>query len=294
MVTLRSQRSTGKATLPEMSDLAGFQFYKFMYYGISMEELVLPDKFASALRGREPREMKLRMACCEGRSAWDVEVIVDEYGDMCLGGGWREFAGANGLEPGQLLVFHFDGAALLTVKVFDDSDCRRSCQHAEDDGAGESSLPLPDTESESGGSSEDEEWDGAEEPDDTTAPAPAPGPSLFSVMLSKCHFGLRNGQYLNVPPEFDQAHGYAARTKVELQMRGESWTVNLKHSKRGSKRSGWKTRTAFRYGWRQFCVDNALGLGDTCFFQARGEGEGRGEVHVLRVEVRKPDGTTLR
>ena len=98
---------------------------------------VLPDKFASALRGREPLEMKLRVAGGGGRRAWDVEVLVDEYGDMCLGDGWREFAGANGLELGQLLVFRFDGANLLTVTVFDDSECRRRCQHEEeDDGAG--------------------------------------------------------------------------------------------------------------------------------------------------------------
>ncbi|CAM0880872.1 unnamed protein product [Alopecurus aequalis] len=277
MVTLRSQsRSPGKAMLP---DLVDFQFYKFMCHGISVEELVLPDKFASALRGRDLREVKLRMACCEGRSAWDVEVIVDdEYGDMCLGVGWREFAGANGLEPGQLLVFRFDGAAVLTVKVFDDSDCRRSCQcqYEEDDGAG--------AIREKAGSSEDEEWNGTEEPDTTEL-----APSLFTVMLSKCHFGRRREQYLQVPADFNEAHGYTERGKVELQMRGESWTVSLKHTKRSGRS---RTRTAFRYGWHQFCVDNGLGLGDTCFFHARGEGGGK--VHLLRVEVRKPDGTTLR
>ena len=97
---------------------------------------MLPDKFANAIRGRELSEVKLRVAGGGGRRDWDVEVIVDEYGDMCLGDGWREFAGANGLEPGQLLVFRFDGAALLTVTVFDDSDCRRPCQNEENNGAG--------------------------------------------------------------------------------------------------------------------------------------------------------------
>ena len=105
-----------------------------MFIPVSLQ--VLPDKFANAIRGRELSEVKLRVAGGGARRDWDVDVIVDEYGDMCLGDGWREFAGANGLEPGQLLVFRFDGAALLTVTVFDDSDCRRPCQHEENDGAG--------------------------------------------------------------------------------------------------------------------------------------------------------------
>ena len=72
---------------------------------------------------------------------WHVEVDVNEYGDMCLSRGWREFAGANGLELGQLLVFRYDSAALLTVTVFEDSECRRPYQDAyeeedQDDGAG--------------------------------------------------------------------------------------------------------------------------------------------------------------
>ena len=84
---------------------------------------------------------------------------------------------------------------------------------------------------------------------------------------------------------FHEAHGYTERSKVVvLQMRGESWTVRLKHYKLGSG----STRTAFRYGWRQFCVDNGLGLGDTCFFHAPPEG-----TAALRVEVRKQDGTVI-
>uniref|UniRef100_A0ACD5VXW5 Uncharacterized protein n=1 Tax=Avena sativa TaxID=4498 RepID=A0ACD5VXW5_AVESA len=116
-----------------------------------------------------------------------------------------------------------------------------------------------------------------------------PASSQFSVTLRKCHFGKRQQQYLHVPKTFQDAQGYTERTKaVVLQMRGESWTVNLKHWKQGS--GTIRTGTAFRYGWHQFLVDNGLVLGDTCFFDAVEEDD---EDNVLRVVVRKQDGTIV-
>lgn len=103
----------------------------------------------------------------------------------------------------------------------------------------------------------------------------------------------------NVPVEFQDAHGYPRRRRVELQMGGRSWVVNLKRSKRllGD-------RSAFKYGWHQFCVDNGLEVGDTCFFRVVREGSGcvddddeeweqeeEDDEHVLKVEVRKKNGT---
>jgi hypothetical protein len=92
--------------------------------------------------------------------------------------------------------------------------------------------------------------------------------------------------------EFQEAHEYARREKVVLRMRGEAWTVRLKHSRRERGQ-----RTAFRYGWHRFCVDNGLAVGDTCFFRVLREGDlrrgGAADDHVLKVAVRKADGTTL-
>ena len=98
---------------------------------------MLPDKFVRGLNGRELRGVKLRVDG-GGARASDVEVVANEHGDMHLGRGWKEFVRANGIELGQLLVFCYDGAALLTVKVFDDSECGRHCcqREEEDDSAG--------------------------------------------------------------------------------------------------------------------------------------------------------------
>jgi hypothetical protein len=97
------------------------------------------------------------------------------------------------------------------------------------------------------------------------------------------------GALQNVPSEFQVAHRYVERSKVVLRMSGKSWCVNLKHNIRTVGRP----RTSLRYGWHQFCVDNQLAVGDTCFFRALrgGDDAGRGEDHVLKVEVRRRDGT---
>ncbi|KAM0871918.1 hypothetical protein ACQ4PT_039074 [Festuca glaucescens] len=112
--------------------------------------------------------------------------------------------------------------------------------------------------------------------------------SQFTVTLKPSHLGARQKQYLNVPPAFQNAHGYDGRSEVVLRMRGEKWSVTLKHNIR----AGGKTRASLRYGWHQFCVDNRLGVGDVCFFRAL-RGDGVGDDHALKVEVRKRNGAFL-
>lgn len=163
---------------------------------------------------------------------------------------------------------------------------------------------------------------------------PIAEPSHFAVTLRQCNLEAKQNQYLvsrltlvshvdrilslrhaplvshlsivsclatqNVPVEFQDAHGYVRRRRVELQMGGRSWMVNLKRSKRllGD-------RSSFKYGWHQFCVDNGLKVGDVCFFRVIREGsrcgdddedeewepEEEDDEHVLKVEVRKKNGT---
>jgi hypothetical protein len=81
------------------------------------------------LDGQEPREVTLREAS-GGRHLWDVEVLFDGEGRMYLDRGWERFARAHDLGLGNFLVFSYDGDAVLTVKVFDGSMCRR---HYHDD-----------------------------------------------------------------------------------------------------------------------------------------------------------------
>ncbi|XP_037418186.1 B3 domain-containing protein Os03g0212300-like [Triticum dicoccoides] len=283
MVILRSHRDTETAEMAQQlrdsPDLAGFEFYKLMASGTSWEKLPLPDKFVMELNGRALRDVKLRVEG-GGARAWDVEVVANEYGHMHLGRGWKEFVRANGIQLGQLLVFCYDGAALLTVTVFEDSECgRHFCQREEeDDSAEEDESPppaLPGSESSSN--------------DDVHGGGGGAAPSRFTVTLGQCHLGTKKKQYLNVPVEFSQSHGFTEKGRVVLRMRGQQWSVCLKHSNR--RKGNARTRTALRYGWNRFRVDNGLHVGDICFFQL--VHDAGGDDPVLSVEVRKADGTIV-
>ncbi|OEL30487.1 B3 domain-containing protein [Dichanthelium oligosanthes] len=249
---------------PSLSD---FEFFRILLPGMHEEALRLPANYVKELGAR--RDLKLRLAGGEMMPLWDVEVFTDEKsGDMYLARGWTKFARAHDLRDGDLLIFRYDGTAALTVTVFDRSTCRKQYVHANAAGggmAGSRSLAIAE-------------------------------PSHFTVSLRRCNLGTKQNQYLNVPVEFQDAHGYARRRRVELRMGGRSWSVNLKRGKRAL-----GDRTAFKYGWHQFCVDNGLEVGDACFFKVIREGpcvdddeeEWEDDEHVLKVEVRKKDGTML-
>ncbi|WVZ68998.1 hypothetical protein U9M48_017863 [Paspalum notatum var. saurae] len=278
MPVLRARRGSSREHTAAAADRpvwSGFQFFKILLPGMYEEALRLPARFVRELGAR--RDLKLRLAG-EGMPAWDVDVFVGgEHGDMYLGSGWKKFARAHDLRDGYLLVFRYDGGGgELTVTVFDVSTCQKQYVHAEAEGGGRTSNGA-----------------GA-----GRRSLPSAEPSHFAVTLRPCNLGTKQNQYLNVPVEFHDAHGYARRRRVELRMGGRPWTVNLKHSKRPH-----GDRTAFKYGWHQFCVDNGLEVGDTCFFLVIREGSGgdddqdeeweEDDEHVLKVDVRKKSGEFL-
>uniref|UniRef100_A0ACD5XHU5 Uncharacterized protein n=1 Tax=Avena sativa TaxID=4498 RepID=A0ACD5XHU5_AVESA len=289
-----------------MEEETAFEFFLAIYQDSSWDRLRLPEKFAELLDGREPREVRLREAG-DGRRLWDVEVVFDGDGHMYLGRGWDRFAREYVLQLGHFLVFTCDGDdAVLTVKVFDGSMCRRHYRYASTTPAPPPSRLVTVKEeevstspgSESGIENRIDDTGGKNGSDDTGGKNGSSSSSAevdmgdartsqFTVMLKQCHLGLRQKQYLNVPADFQAAHEYSKRTKVVLRMRGgRSWPVTLKH------RTSGYPRASLRYGWHQFCIDNRLGVGDTCFFRAlRGSDADLGEDHQLKVEVRRRDGT---
>ncbi|XP_037410491.1 B3 domain-containing protein Os03g0620400-like [Triticum dicoccoides] len=114
-----------------------FEFFTILLSN-SLKKLRLPGKFATVFDGHEPFEVKLREA---GRwhRLWDVEVVFDAEGHIYLGRVWEQFAGAHDLRLGHFLVLSYDGChAMLTVKVFDGSMCRRHYQNDSDASSGSS------------------------------------------------------------------------------------------------------------------------------------------------------------
>ncbi|KAK1602724.1 hypothetical protein QYE76_008205 [Lolium multiflorum] len=60
--------------------------------------------------------------CCR----WIVDVIYDARGKMYLHIGWEKFARYHRLEAGFVLLFSYFGDRDMSVKVFDETRCRRN------------------------------------------------------------------------------------------------------------------------------------------------------------------------
>ncbi|KAK1685231.1 hypothetical protein QYE76_046079 [Lolium multiflorum] len=85
----------------------------------------LPDSFADYVAGDDrPRTMHLREAAC-GYYRWIVDVIYDARGKMYLNIGWEKFARHHSLQAGFILLFSYFGDRDMSVKVFDETRCRR-------------------------------------------------------------------------------------------------------------------------------------------------------------------------
>ncbi|XBI75562.1 hypothetical protein VPH35_068925 [Triticum aestivum] len=118
-----------------MSGLEGFEFFEIVIEK-SCSRQRLPDMFAKMLAGREPHKVKLREAGSGLHRLCDVSVVIDGEGHMYLGPGWEHFARAHELQLGYFLVFRYDGDAMFTVKMFDNTMCRMYYQHDDDASSG--------------------------------------------------------------------------------------------------------------------------------------------------------------
>ncbi|KAM3300695.1 hypothetical protein ACQJBY_041617 [Aegilops geniculata] len=113
------------------------------------------------LAGREPHKVKLREAGSGLHRLWEVLVVFDGEGHMYLGPGWEHFARAHELQFGNFLVFRYDGDAMFTVKMFDNTMCRMYYQHDDDASNGSSSG---DDEEQSGDDDKEQSGDDEEQP----------------------------------------------------------------------------------------------------------------------------------
>ncbi|KAK1696852.1 hypothetical protein QYE76_013549 [Lolium multiflorum] len=91
-------------------------------YGIQR----LPDSFTDYVAGDERlRSLHLREDG-SGCYRWIVDVIYDARGKIYLNIGWEKFARYHRLEAGFVLLFSYFGDSDMSVKVFDETRCRRN------------------------------------------------------------------------------------------------------------------------------------------------------------------------
>ncbi|KAK1607388.1 hypothetical protein QYE76_031061 [Lolium multiflorum] len=91
----------------------------------------LPDKFVGFVAGNELAALQLREAgCCFCR--WPVDVLFGGRGKMYLHTSWEKFTRFHDLQAGCVLTFSYQGDEEMSVKLFDDTSCRRH-YHVDDE-----------------------------------------------------------------------------------------------------------------------------------------------------------------
>jgi hypothetical protein len=114
-------------------------------------------KFAELLKGHVPRGLKLREADNPSSSPWDVDALFDAACCIYLGCGWEQFARNYCLNRGSLLLFSFNGDALLTINVFKLDMCHMHYYYDHDASTSSETGPDPRTDEES---TDEESMDG--------------------------------------------------------------------------------------------------------------------------------------
>ncbi|KAK1666202.1 hypothetical protein QYE76_054361 [Lolium multiflorum] len=129
----RATRSSSPATpslssSSDMQDEEGVVLFEFIVVlkGDPRGIQRLPNSFADYIAGEErPHSLHLREDGC-GCCRWTVDVTYDARGKMYLHIGWEKFTRYHRLEAGFVLLFSYLGDRDMSVKVFDETRCRRN------------------------------------------------------------------------------------------------------------------------------------------------------------------------
>ncbi|XP_059639690.1 putative B3 domain-containing protein Os03g0621600 [Cornus florida] len=241
------------------------QFFKVYIPEQSSQRLRIPPAFLKHFDGVLPSKSIIRS---HASRSWRVEVRkVDN--NLYFEKGWHEFVEDNSLEFGDFLVFCYGGDSIFFVKVFGKNGCHKELQKINRTSHRRGFMAV-------------------QENDKSLKP---PGKSLssypsFQVVMQKAYVdksflipSIRNQntymQHLpiviwctnkhasklitHIPLSFVMSYIKKGRQDAILRVSAKSWDVKLIRLMNGVYRIG--------RGWRAFCKDNTLQVGDVCVFE---------------------------
>ncbi|XP_054800142.1 B3 domain-containing protein Os03g0620400-like isoform X2 [Prosopis cineraria] len=190
--------------------------------------LSMPKDFAAK---HLKEECVVQLQTLDGRT-WPAKFKVPKIGE-----GWRKFVKENGLKVGDVCVFEIIDLS-FKVHIFRDAekgDLKVNAFEKEQS----SCMQDPPLEKESSSISEN--------------------PRFVALMT---HTHIYGTSYLHVPIDFAKAHLHNRTKSVTFHVQDKDWTVGYAF------RSFDKQQiAAFTWGWKQFCKDNDLKVGDVCDFE---------------------------
>lgn len=119
-------RSSSSSSSLKSKDVNPIMFFKVFLPDHSSQQLKLPSAFVKRLNGNLPPRSIL---VCSGKRTWSVD--VEKAGNaLSFQNGWSDFVEDCSLEPGDFVVFSYNGAAKFNVKIYGKSGCEKHNPYA--------------------------------------------------------------------------------------------------------------------------------------------------------------------
>ncbi|XP_028794146.1 B3 domain-containing protein Os03g0620400-like [Neltuma alba] len=204
--------------------------------------LVMPIKFTKRHLKKECGVVKLE--ALDGRT-WPARYEIPRIKD-----GWKKFVMENGLKVGQVCVFELIGR-IFKVHIFGDKEevksRKKTCSLAED-------LKVNPVKKEQISSIQETSLEKAS----------SFKPKYPHFMVKMTHNYIWGKSNLHVPVEFARIHLRDCNESVKLVVQDVAWPVE--HVFRITL-PGTAIHELSLCGWKQFCQDNELKVGDVCIFE---------------------------
>ncbi|KAK4271075.1 hypothetical protein QN277_019819 [Acacia crassicarpa] len=222
--------------------------------------LPIPKEFAKKNLGEDCEVVKLQ--------ALDGRIWHATYRSHKIGKGWKNFVNESGLKEGHVCAFEMIGPSLFKVHILR--------------GAEKGNLKVNSVEGKKKVNSfEKKPSSRMQDPPLEKASSSKSENRHFTVMMTHAH--IHGTSYLHVPIEYAKAHLRNITTKsVTLIVQDKDWTVGYAFRSYNKQRQS----AEFSWGWKQFCKDNDLKVGDVCEFELTKKF--RFQVTIYRVASKNP------
>ncbi|XAR57840.1 hypothetical protein NMG60_11026122 [Bertholletia excelsa] len=227
------------------------QFFKIYVPNQSSRRLRIPPEFLSQFNGVLPRKSKITTT---EKGSWRVE-IKKENGNLYFVDGWHQFVLENSLEFGDFLLFYYGRNSNFYIKIYGKNGCLKEVSNPTGKRRNTSVVLNKNR---------------AVEPNNSFQK------QIQILCVSQCNKILTSSVLQTIPSSFSRSHLEINRKSVTLVFLGKSWPVKLVWVGKKCMYSG---------GWRQFCRDTDLKIGDICVFELLKRDEFVLRVYIFRCLV---------
>ncbi|ONM18772.1 hypothetical protein ZEAMMB73_Zm00001d004358 [Zea mays] len=243
------------------------QFIRIFHSNLS-EKMMLPARFVKDYVSEECLNSRIAIIFSPIAKFWRVELKNDQSG-IFFTGGWSQFLDFHGIKNGEVLLLKYEGNMVFKFKAFGLSGCQKDFKN-QNAGIQLNTKKQQETPPIRKRKSNDEK-SSSEENKRLKTPVTSPSPSDPSLekpyqigtssWIKKRINTYALEQFLCLAPAFCNQIELRRRCEIVLKT-----SINSNHSWRVGGLSQKKGSYIIGPGWKKFCTENRVKVGDVCTF----------------------------